>query len=278
MLSIKLPGRLRHYNNNLDMADLPLLTLEPTRHPGCCLSLSEPLLATIRTLLDSAPHLNKKSYDGHKPELEPEPEPALILSIGSGTGLLEELLHVYLNNDDHLSINSNSAENWRVEGVEVNAAVNIYLPEDRINHVLGTWAVLETRAREAAALMFVYPRDGALVRRYINAFMTSSTRAGDRHGESESDRENKVEGGYVANSSNQGVNHEDHSKDGDEIRRNPRKGVRLVVWLGPKCDWDDTGLRSVHTNNEFEVLEMRHDVGLADYEMLAVLKQKTTSM
>ncbi|TRX90542.1 hypothetical protein FHL15_008515 [Xylaria flabelliformis] len=253
-----------------NMTGLPLLTHEPMRHPGCCLSLSKPLLATIGTLLDSIPHLdNNKSHDGHKPE------PALVLSIGSGTGLLEELLHIYLNNDDHVSINSNSAKNWRVEGVEVDPAVNIYLPEDRINHVLGTWAVLETRAHEATVLMFVYPRDGALVRRYIDTFMTSSRPPGDKHSESKKCREDKSESGSA---SNKGATYEDHSEDGDEVRRNPRKGVRLVIWLGPKCDWDDTGLRSVHTSSEFELLEMRHGVGLAEYEMLAILKQKTTPM
>ncbi|KAI0547792.1 hypothetical protein F4679DRAFT_553396 [Xylaria curta] len=242
------------------MTSLPLLTNEPTRHAGCCLSLSEPLLATIKTLLDSIPHLDNK------------PEPALILSIGSGTGLLEELLYVYLNDDDHVSINSNSAEKWRVEGVEVNPAVNIYLPEDRINHVLGTWAVLETRAREAMVLMFVYPRDGPLVRRYIDTFMMSSTPLGD---ESKNGREGRIDSGSASNT---GANYEDYSEDGDEIRRNPRQGARLVIWLGPKCDWDDTGLRSIDASSEFEVLEKRHDVGLAEYEMLAVLKHKTMSM
>ncbi|KAI0453905.1 hypothetical protein F5B21DRAFT_264554 [Xylaria acuta] len=264
------------------MTNLPLLTCEPTRHPGCCLSLSEPLLATIRALLDPAPHLNKKGCDGYKPELQSEP--ALILSIGSGTGLLEELLHVYLNHgdDDDALVHSNSAKSWRVEGVEVNPAVNIYLPEDRINHVRGTWAVLETRAREAAALMFAYPRDGAMVHRYIDTFMTSSTGAVDQRGghgvncESDSRRENESEGGSPAESSNEGVNHDNHAEDHDEIRRSSRKGVQLILWLGPKCDWDDTGLRSVHTDRELEVLEMRDDVGLAEYEMLAALRQKTT--
>ncbi|KAI8948137.1 hypothetical protein F4801DRAFT_470576 [Xylaria longipes] len=266
------------------MTNFPLLTYEPTRYPGCCLSLSEPLLATIRTVLDSAPHLDDKRHDGYKPWLELDP--ALILSIGSGTGLLEELLHIYLNKVDHASIDLNSAKNWRVEGVEVNPAVNIYLPEDRISHVLGTWAVLETRACEAAVLMFVYPRDGALVRRYIDAFMTSSTRARGQRGhescesesESESDRENEGEDGSEAKNSNEGVDYENHGEKGSGSRRNPRKGVQLVLWLGPKCDWDDTGLRLFHMDAEFEVLEMRDDVGLAEYEMLGVLRQKATLM
>ncbi|KAH8160302.1 hypothetical protein CIB48_g7937 [Xylaria polymorpha] len=264
---------------NLDMPNLPLLTSDPTRYPGCCFELSEPLLATIKTLLDSAPHPTNKSQDGYRPELGPEP--TLILSIGSGTGLLEKLLDDYLSNGDHASANFHSAHKWRVEGVEVNPAVNIYLPEDHINHVQGTWAVLETRAREAAVLMFVYPRDGTLVRRYIDTFLTSSTCAGNEHAvncESGSASASASEGrdGSATKSSNEALKYGNYGEGGNEMRRNPCKGVQLVLWLGPKCDWDDTGLGSFHTDDEFEVLEMRHDAGLAEYEMLAALRQNST--
>ncbi|KAI0467320.1 hypothetical protein F4859DRAFT_274989 [Xylaria cf. heliscus] len=263
------------------MTNLPSLTCEPTRYPGCCLSLSAPLLATISTLLASAPHpRNKSHHDGYKPlEPEPEPEPALVLSIGSGTGLLEQLLDDYLNHDHRASLSSNSARNWRVEGVEVNPAVNIYLPEDRINHVLGTWAVLETRAREAAALMFVYPRDGALVRRYIDAFMTFSTcPGGGRRVNCDSESGPESDGGFrsTVESSNEAVTSGNPGGDSHDIRRNPCRGVRLVLWLGPKCDWNDTGLGAFQPDDEFEVLEMRHHVGLAEYEMVAALRQKIT--
>lgn len=133
---------------------------------------------------------------------------------------------------------------WRVEGVEVNHTVNIHLPEDRINHVNGTWAILERRARKASVLMFVYPRDGALVRRYIDAFMTSVT-----------------------------------STNGGKMRRG---GVQLVLWLGPKCDWEDAGFGSIGTTvtggggGEFEVVEIRSGPGLAEFEMLAALRWKKT--
>ncbi|KAJ8128977.1 hypothetical protein O1611_g4655 [Lasiodiplodia mahajangana] len=152
------------------MPTLPPLRDEPTRYPGCCLSLSNRLLATIGSLLNS-------SHDLVHPTSLTHNEPALVLSIGSGTGLLEELLHAYLNNlNTHTHVPEERIKSWRVEGVEVNPAVNTHLPEDRINYVAGTWAVLSTRAREATALMFVYPRDGALVRRYVEAFMGESKR------------------------------------------------------------------------------------------------------
>ncbi|KAI0197025.1 hypothetical protein F4808DRAFT_299542 [Astrocystis sublimbata] len=233
------------------MNKLPKLTSEPTRHPACCLSLSETLLATIKTLLDTSfpPHLQTQCRNIYAPR--PGSDPALLLSIGSGTGLLEELLHNYLNsaihNDSHglSSARNESTRNaWRIEGVEVDLSVNIYLPEDRINHVPGTWAVLSSRTQnDAAALMFVYPRERGLVRRYVDAFFNTLTT----------------------------------TKDG-----------RFVLWLGPKCDWEDTGfgdLTQTHTYShshaenrdeyEFEVLDMRDgDVGLAEYEMLAVLRLK----
>ncbi|KAI1294107.1 hypothetical protein F5Y03DRAFT_319883 [Xylaria venustula] len=247
------------------MATLPSLTAEPTRHPGCCVSLSQPLLATIQALLQSIPSasLQKEKSD---PEYESAPQP-LILSVGSGSGLLEELLQLYLNQSVSVS------PNWRVEGVEVNSAVNIHLPEDRINQVAGTWAVLESRARDAAALMFVYPRDGALVRRYIDAFMTSSlgTRYSGGKGIDEQEGVNgrKSDGGPTGEEDkrvNESAN--DRYKNGNGGR------VQLVLWLGPKCDWEDTGIASSDARGDFEVVQMRDGVGLAEYEMLAVLRRK----
>ncbi|RWA03018.1 hypothetical protein EKO27_g12088, partial [Xylaria grammica] len=130
------------------MPSLPSLTDEPTRHAGCCPSLSQPLLSTIAVLLHStaaAPASTGTQSRGPAP---------LVLSVGSGTGLLEELLHAYLNQHPPTPSTIRSSIPWRVEGVEVNPAVNVHLPEDRINHVAGTWAVLESRARDAAALLF----------------------------------------------------------------------------------------------------------------------------
>ncbi|KAI1123995.1 hypothetical protein F5Y10DRAFT_250595 [Nemania abortiva] len=280
------------------MPALPLLRDEPTRHPGCCLSLSEPLLATIASLLRSPYNLlypDNKNYNEHA--FGPQSRPTLLLSIGSGTGLLEELLHVYLNHDaraipekqigmddsqltsDHTDGSSSSrprlatspprpfGPGWRVEGVEVSPAVNIHLPEDRINHVPGSWAVLETRARSAGALMFVYPRDGALVRRYVDAFMAESgaesevlTAADDRLQE-------------VGDGDGDGKRAQEGARSSGGLRRG---GARLVLWLGPKCDWDDTGL-GCGAGRGLEILEMRGGAGLAEYEMLAALRRKTAT-
>ncbi|KAI0803460.1 hypothetical protein GGR55DRAFT_662673 [Xylaria sp. FL0064] len=259
------------------MTALPSLTNKPTRHPGCCLSLSQPLLATIRALLQSIPD-EKKSSDEH--ELA---EPALILSIGSGTGLLEGLLHLYLNDGDRgrdsLSPASVPTRDWRVEGVEVNqAAANIHLPKDRINQVAGTWALHEPRARDATALMFVYPRDGALVRRYVEVFMAAGDDGGRGRwggGGNEYERERMHEGECMSDSAIKGETTKRISESvnigGETITR---RGGQLVLWLGPKCDWEDTGFGSSDLRREFEVFEMRDGVGLAEYEMLAALRPK----
>ncbi|KAI0505366.1 hypothetical protein F5B22DRAFT_627928 [Xylaria bambusicola] len=221
------------YNMSSQMATLPSLTDEPTLYPGCCFSLSRPLLATIRALLESIPILTPPDV---KPSNSSSEHASVLLSIGSGTGLLEELLQRYLESSEARdSSHHSSSSTWRVEGVEVNPAVNVYLPEDRINHVVGTWAVLGSRARDATALMFVYPRDGSLVRRYIDR--TSMTMG--------------------------------------PTSRTTCGGVQAVLWLGPKCDWEDTGLGSFTTRDEYEIFEMRSSTGLAGYEMLAVLRRKT---
>ncbi|KAI3328650.1 hypothetical protein F4824DRAFT_405365 [Ustulina deusta] len=291
------------------MTTLPFLTGEPTRHPGCCLSLSQPLLATIRTLLRSIPVITPSTNPdekggGDEHASTPQSEPALLLSIGSGTGLLEELLHIYLNHDAHRPLgqgNSSPTSNdpdasglagtWRVEGVEVNQVVNLHLPEDRINHVAGTWAILESRVRDATALMFVYPRDGALVRRYIDAFMTYPPRAGDsrsRGGDQQQEGGRKHENVSVSMSKSQSEGENEVKRTSESVKKDENRdksttetwsttgaGVQLVLWLGPKCDWEDTGLVSSNVSGEFEVFEMRHGVGLAEYEMLAALRRKT---
>ncbi|KAI0542501.1 hypothetical protein GGR58DRAFT_252745 [Xylaria digitata] len=274
------------------MTSLSLLTDEPTRYPGCCLSLSLPLLDTIKTLLQSIPLIaqsvntitNEESPHGC---ISTPPQSALVLSIGSGTGLLEELLHAYLNHGSHNSLPTpnhlNFIRNWRVEGVEVNQAVNIHLPEDRINHVAGTWAVHESRARDTSALMFVYPRDSALVRRYIDEFM-GSTLNRERTDENEQGGRGKDEVVNENSYESDGKHANEAIKRGEtRVRDNPETcgtshgNVQLVLWLGPKCDWEDTGFGSLGGSHEFEVLDMRDDIGLAEYEILAAIRRKTTT-
>jgi hypothetical protein len=198
--------------------------------------------------------------------------------------LLEELLHTYLTKA-HETNTAAKAEadrrcSWRVEGVEVNSNVNIYLPEDRISHVSGTWAVLErVRIRDAAALLFVYPRDGALVRRYFEEFMTTSP----ENSAAESEEQDGVgsemaSGSGIEEWSEQARKKEDREgDDNSECRHAPprRRGVQLIIWLGPKADWEDTGFGAFDAGDEFEILKMREDVGLAEFEMLATLGRKS---
>ncbi|KAF2024018.1 hypothetical protein EK21DRAFT_104972 [Setomelanomma holmii] len=113
---------------------LPTLTEKPTAYPGCCLGLSTPLLAHFRTLLPQAP--------------------ALILSIGSGFGLLEAYLL-----ELPPSVN--------VAGVEVEPSPNKYLPPSNHRIVHGT-RFLEPLAKDAATWLFVYPRRVGLVMEYLD--------------------------------------------------------------------------------------------------------------
>jgi hypothetical protein len=112
---------------------LPLLKEEPSLHPDCCASLSTELIATLLRILPKYP--------------------SLILSIGCGTGLLEA------------QVLSHHAD-FNLEGVEVSAGLNKYLPKDRMNIASGTWDLC-SKAVAAHAWMFVYPREPKLVRSYV---------------------------------------------------------------------------------------------------------------
>ncbi|KAJ0425713.1 hypothetical protein BJY00DRAFT_307856 [Aspergillus carlsbadensis] len=115
---------------------LPPLSQTPNLFPNCCLSLSTPLLTHLASLLPTNPHFT--------------------LSIGSGSGLLEALITSH-HHDVH------------AEGVEVNSSVNSYIEEQDMNVVTGTWDLC-SRAAQAKAWMFVYPREPKLVKRYIEVY------------------------------------------------------------------------------------------------------------
>jgi hypothetical protein len=188
--------------------DLPSLNDVPTRHPDCCLSLSTVFLDRLTSLLGESARRG------------------LVLSIGSGTGLLEALL---------LSKWSSLAGNeFEMEGVEVHqlasasmvASANKYLPENHYSTVKGTWE-LSPRTAVATVLLFVYPRSRGLVQRYLEKLTRPSS---------------------------------------------DPSSAQMAVWLGPKCDW--TTFREAFADIEgFELVE-NVDVGLADYEMLAVIKSQ----
>ncbi|KAL4787509.1 hypothetical protein BJX76DRAFT_318770 [Aspergillus varians] len=111
----------------------PLLSTSPTALPNCCLALSTPLLNHLASLLPQTPDFT--------------------LSIGSGPGLLEALI-------------AHRHPNVPIEGVEVNSSVNLYIAEQDMNVVGGTWDLFP-RASQAKAWMFVYPREPKLVTKYI---------------------------------------------------------------------------------------------------------------
>ena len=112
------------------------ISTEPKHHPDCCLSIST-------TLLDYLARLLPKS-------------PATILSIGSGSGLLEQLL-------------SSRYPSLDVLGVEVDNSVNKYLPEQNVYIVKGTWESC-TLAASAEAWILVYPRQPQLLAKYLNEY------------------------------------------------------------------------------------------------------------
>lgn len=120
---------------------LPSLSTTPSVQPGCCLALSDPLIAHLCTLL-------------------PSPS-ALVLSIGSGYGLLEAILL-------HPPYNIN------IVGVEVHPSPNTYLPSENHHEVAGS-RFLEPLAKEAQVWMFVYPRRVGLVEEYLREYGTKDT-------------------------------------------------------------------------------------------------------
>ena len=57
----------------------------------------------------------------------------------------------------------------RVEGIEVHTAQTPYLPSEHLHRVQGSWDICD-HAEKADVLIFVYPRTGQLVRRYMERF------------------------------------------------------------------------------------------------------------
>lgn len=108
----------------------------PERFPDCCFGISSTLLENISVVLPQ--------------------NPKFTLSIGSGSGLLECLL-------------SHRNANITVQGVEVDSTINRYIAEEDMHVVGGGWG-LHPGAEQAAAWMFVYPRDPKLLTKYLDNF------------------------------------------------------------------------------------------------------------
>ncbi|KAJ5176091.1 uncharacterized protein N7482_001968 [Penicillium canariense] len=112
------------------------LSSSPKRFSDCCLAISNTFVTNLIHLLPK--------------------KPAFTLSIGSGSGLLEALL-------------TRTNATISVEGVEVASTVNHYIAEEDMHVTGGAWD-LHSRAQQAAAWMFVYPRQPRLITKYIEAY------------------------------------------------------------------------------------------------------------
>lgn len=131
----------------------PRLSDTPRRYPDYCLSISTRLTWAMTNILTSAcshPNAPKKN---------------IILSVGSGSGLLEAHLQAFWS--------CSPSNNLFIEGVEVRTAeesppVNRYLSEEQYTTVRGTFEI-SPRLKDASALVFVYPREPGLVHRYLHA-------------------------------------------------------------------------------------------------------------
>ncbi|KAF2789119.1 hypothetical protein K505DRAFT_328463 [Melanomma pulvis-pyrius CBS 109.77] len=120
----------------VELPTQPKLSQTPIAHSGCCLALSTPLLAHLQDLLPASP--------------------SLILSIGSGYGLLEAFLLA-------------EPYSLHVTGVEVQPSPNRYLPPTHHRCVSGS-RFLHPLAGEAAAWLLVYPRRVGLVTEYLDTY------------------------------------------------------------------------------------------------------------
>lgn len=136
-----------------------MITLSPVpRHyPECCLSISEALFTCIARCLKEVTGCLNAITESSVPE-------TTILSVGCGTGFLEALLNAYLQERGFCAT--------KVTGVEVPSADVRYLPSDLVAHVSGTRSVSQ-RAGNADILLFVYPRDGDLIRQYLTRFSSN---------------------------------------------------------------------------------------------------------
>ncbi|KAL6406838.1 uncharacterized protein AUP68_09647 [Ilyonectria robusta] len=142
------------------------LKKEPIRHADCCLSLSSKLLDTLTAIFSD------RGLAGH---------PRTVLSIGSGTGLLETLWLTHIGSQ---SQSDDASAGLVIEGVEVHqlgsrAPANKYLAEQAINTVRGTWELSSRlQDQDVSGLMFTYPRQPALVTRYIESVIKTKLSIG----------------------------------------------------------------------------------------------------
>lgn len=135
------------------------LTKEPTAWPDCSIALSTTLISNLTGILK----MEILTGDGIFPGYLRSPDPNLILSIGSGSGLLEAHLQSCWS--------SWKTPSLQIHGVEVRSTdyttPNRYLLFKNRSTVRGTWEV-SSRLLLARVLIFVYPRQVSLVKKYMD--------------------------------------------------------------------------------------------------------------
>lgn len=123
------------------------LSIVPKHHPDCCLSISRSLFTCLAGCLGEI--------------TESGPKETILLSVGCGTGFFEAAFAAYLQEQGFSRI--------KVEGVEVASAHVKYLSSELVHHVPGTRSICQ-RAQDAVILLFAYPREVDLIRRYLTQF------------------------------------------------------------------------------------------------------------
>ena len=113
---------------------------KPLQYPGCCCTLSKPLITNLVTML---PH-----------------KPSMAISIGCGTGLLEA---IPLRHCPELCL----------QAIEVQNEIIEYLPKDIYEIVKETWDLSST-ALSATSWMCVYPRGLSLFKHYLEALSSGA--------------------------------------------------------------------------------------------------------
>ncbi|CAH0014886.1 unnamed protein product [Clonostachys rhizophaga] len=148
--------------------ELPSLMLggAPVRHAHSCLSLSNKLFHTLFELL--SPTALPTTTDSSPPENR------VILSVGSGTGLLESLMISYFASNQSIypqsaCLSVEGIEVWQADSAEL---ANKYLSEPFINNVRSSREISSRlRDPEVFAIMFVYPRQPSLLSLYMTTIL-----------------------------------------------------------------------------------------------------------
>ena len=190
------------------------LTTKPTRHAQSCVSLSLPLLALLDAILPPPPFLTLSIGSGpgllealflkHYPsraevvDLDSDSEPDSELDPESNMGPdididpdIDPDRDFDMDNHPDMEIDSGSHARTRTMhknaqpsflGIEVatpkgTPPVNVFLPERNMVTVPGTWAVCTewVCSQQARALMFIYPRQGKLLKQYLQKVKGTGT-------------------------------------------------------------------------------------------------------